>query len=185
MSVSHDVSVSWYKGKSLLSSISVSEHSIIRSISLHLECLDDSDVYSCVINNSISTQTQDLNTDVCHKCSGHLHILAQNPITKATQDSGKSSESQNGLTEEIRSINSSSTSEDEESSKCLNEKQQHCEDALIYNWTEYEYEFACRFFVALVIGKYVENRDDWMCVENRKNFFKRRTEVFSADKRGR
>ncbi|XP_056615212.1 hepatic and glial cell adhesion molecule-like [Triplophysa dalaica] len=69
MNVSHDVSVSWYKGKSLLSSISVSEHSIIRSISLHLECLDDSDVYSCVINNSISTQTQHLNTDVCHKCS--------------------------------------------------------------------------------------------------------------------
>ncbi|KAA0711774.1 hypothetical protein E1301_Tti024209 [Triplophysa tibetana] len=69
MNVSHDVSVSWYKRKSLLSSISVSEHSIIRSISLHLECLDDSDVYSCVINNSISTQTQHLNTDVCHKCS--------------------------------------------------------------------------------------------------------------------
>ncbi|XP_056613997.1 CD48 antigen-like [Triplophysa dalaica] len=69
MKVSHDVSVSWYKGKSLLSSISVSEHSIIRSISLHLECLDDSDVYSCVVSNPISTQTQHLNTDVCHKCS--------------------------------------------------------------------------------------------------------------------
>ncbi|KAA0711858.1 hypothetical protein E1301_Tti013463 [Triplophysa tibetana] len=65
MNVSH-VSLSWYKGKSLLSSISVSEHSNI-NISLHLECLDDS--YTCVINNPITNQTQHLNTDVCHKCS--------------------------------------------------------------------------------------------------------------------
>ncbi|XP_057181185.1 hepatic and glial cell adhesion molecule-like isoform X2 [Triplophysa rosa] len=68
MNVSH-VSVSWYKGKSLLSSISVSEHRDISSISLHLECLDDSYSYSCVVNNSITNQTQHLNTDVCHKCS--------------------------------------------------------------------------------------------------------------------
>ncbi|KAI7791039.1 putative natural killer cell receptor 2B4-like [Triplophysa rosa] len=67
MDVSH-VSVSWYKGKSLLSSISVSEHRDIINISLHLECLDDS--YTCVINNSFTNQTQHLNTDVCHKCSG-------------------------------------------------------------------------------------------------------------------
>ncbi|XP_057181069.1 SLAM family member 6-like [Triplophysa rosa] len=67
MNVSH-VSLSWYKGKSLLSSISVSEHRDISSISLHLECLDDS--YTCVINNSITNQTQHLNTDVCHTCSG-------------------------------------------------------------------------------------------------------------------
>ncbi|XP_056614107.1 uncharacterized protein LOC130429520 [Triplophysa dalaica] len=36
-----------------------------------------------------------------------------------------SSESKNHLTDEIKSINSISTCEDEESSKCLNEKQQH------------------------------------------------------------
>ncbi|XP_056615366.1 SLAM family member 6-like [Triplophysa dalaica] len=65
MNVSH-VSLSWYKGKSLLSSTSVSEH--ISSISLHLECLDDS--YTCVVNNSITNQTQHLAADVCHKCSG-------------------------------------------------------------------------------------------------------------------
>ncbi|KAA0711763.1 hypothetical protein E1301_Tti020880 [Triplophysa tibetana] len=44
---------------------------------------------------------------------------------RAKAVSGKSSESQNHLTEENRSISSSRTSEDEESSKCLNEKQQH------------------------------------------------------------
>ncbi|XP_057184310.1 uncharacterized protein LOC130550828 isoform X2 [Triplophysa rosa] len=65
MNVTH-VSVSWYKGKSLLSNISVSDLNI-SSISLHLVCLDDS--YTCVINNSITNQTQHLNTDVCHKCS--------------------------------------------------------------------------------------------------------------------
>ncbi|XP_056615036.1 SLAM family member 9-like isoform X2 [Triplophysa dalaica] len=80
MNVSH-VSLSWYKRKSLLSSISVYDHSNI-NISLHLECLDDS--YTCVLNNPITNQTQHLNTDVCHKCSV---LLSQMSLKKTTSAS--------------------------------------------------------------------------------------------------
>ncbi|XP_050950445.1 uncharacterized protein LOC127153433 [Labeo rohita] len=97
VNVSH-MTLSWYKGKSLWSSISASDLNNRLSLPLEIKCLVDS--YSCVLNDSFFNQTTHLNNDLCQSC----------PVTASSTESPPQSSSQSPLKSSSQTLSQSTPS---------------------------------------------------------------------------